>query len=126
MRTRRRRSDELSKSASGPSRPYRRPVPPSGRCRLNRGVALEQFERFDQALESYDRALAARPHFVEAHYNRGNALRQLKLPEEALQSYGRALAVTPDFAEALNNRGLALAELERFDQALESYDRAPS
>jgi tetratricopeptide (TPR) repeat protein len=78
----------------------------------------------DEALASYDRALALRPDSTEALYNRGNSLRQLKRFNEALASYDRALTLRPDYATALSNRGVTLYELKRFDEALANYDRA--
>ena len=87
-------------------------------------VISTQQRRFDEALASYDRALALQPDHAEALCNRGNALRQLKRFDEALESYDRALAARPDDANALNNRGNMLHELKRFDEALASYDRA--
>ena len=90
----------------------------------NRGVALQELKRFDDALASCDCALAIRPDFAEALNNRGNALQGLKRFDSALASYARALAVKPDYFEALNNRGDVLRKLNRFDSALSSYDRA--
>jgi protein O-GlcNAc transferase len=78
----------------------------------------------DDALASYDRALAIRPDFADALNNRGNVLQQLQRFEEALSSYDRALAIRPDHAVALNNRGNSLQALGRFDDSLASYDRA--
>ena len=78
----------------------------------------------EDALASYDQALAIKPDHADALNNRGNALRDLKRPDDALVSYDRALAVKPDYAEALNSRGMVLRELKRFDDALASYDRA--
>jgi len=80
--------------------------------------------RLDEALASYDRALALRPDHAEALRNRGATLHKLKRFDEALASYDRALALWPDYAEALYNRGITLHELKRFDEALASYDRA--
>src|SRR6516165_8562644 len=48
--------------------------------------------RYDEALASYDRALAARTKSAEALYNRGITLKELKRFDEALASYDRALA----------------------------------
>ena len=81
-------------------------------------------KRLDEALASYDKALALKPDYAKAFNNRGNALQDLKRLDEALASYDKALALKPDYAEALNNRGNALRELKRFDEALASYDRA--
>ena len=83
-----------------------------------------ELKRFEEALASYDRALALRPDYAEALSNRGNVLRELMRFEEALESYDRALAVRPDYAEALSNRGVTLQELMRFEEALASYQKA--
>ena len=89
----------------------------------SRGVALQALKRFDQALASYDRALAVRPDYAKALNNRGNVLQALKRFDEALASYDRALAVRPDYTDAINNRGNALRALKRFEEALGSYDQ---
>ena len=44
-------------------------------------------------MASYDRAIALRPEYAEAHDNRGNALIDLKRPEEALASYDKVIAL---------------------------------
>ena len=65
-------------------------------------------KRSEEALASYDKAIALKPDYAEAYNNRGNALMDLKRPEEALASYDKAIALKPDYAEAYNNRGNAL------------------
>ena len=40
----------------------------------NHGYALAKLQRFDEAVAAYDRALALRPEYAEAHSNRGHAL----------------------------------------------------
>ena len=42
-----------------------------------------------EALASYDKAIALKPDYAQAHNNRGAALRDLKRPAEALASYER-------------------------------------
>ncbi len=85
---------------------------------------LEELRRFDEALESYDRAIALRTDYAEAHSNRGVALEKLMRFDEALASLDHALALRPDFAEAHANSGLAQQRLRRFAGALTNYDRA--
>jgi tetratricopeptide (TPR) repeat protein len=80
--------------------------------------------RFDEALASYDRALALRPDHVEALCNSAVTLQELRRFDEALARYDRALALQPHYAQVLNNRGNVLRQLKRFDEALTSYDRA--
>jgi predicted O-linked N-acetylglucosamine transferase (SPINDLY family) len=89
-----------------------------------RGNALRKLGRYDEALLSYDRALALRPDYHAAHYNRSNVLLELDRPDEAVASLDRVLAGNPNDAEALTVRGNALLELGRPEEALASYDRA--
>src|SRR5437879_2939905 len=74
-----------------------------------------------EALESYERALALKPAFVDALNNRGSALKDLGRFDEALESFDRALALKPDLATAHYNRGALLSALKRHDDALASY-----
>jgi protein O-GlcNAc transferase len=85
---------------------------------------LLDLKRAEDALASYDRAIALKPDYAEAYNKRGIALRDLKRPDDALTSYDRAIALKPDYAEAYNNRGNALRDLKRPDDALVSYDKA--
>jgi protein O-GlcNAc transferase len=90
----------------------------------NRGVALEQLNRLDEALTSLDSALAIKPDYADACYNRGIVLLKMQRFDEAVASYDHALAIRPDYAEALSNRGIAMMELNLLDGALASFDRA--
>ena len=98
--------------------------PKNASAQNNRGVSLQALKRLDEALASYDKALALQPDYAEAFYNRGNVLRELKRLDEALASYDKALALKPEHPKAFNNRGNALKELKRIDEALASYDKA--
>jgi tetratricopeptide (TPR) repeat protein len=80
-------------------------------------------DRYEEAVESCDRALALRPNYPEALANRSAALHKLGRPAEGLASADAALAVRPD-PEALANRGLALWQLGRLDEALAATDLA--
>ena len=111
---RRRWRASTERSRSGPTMPRRSTT--AAMC--SRPQAPEE------ALASYDKALALKPDYAEALNNRGNALMTSSAPQEALASYDRALALKPDYAEAFNNRGNALKELKRPEEALASYDKA--
>lgn len=104
----------------------RHPVSKSDNAEIlnNRGVALRDLGRSDEALEHYQRALVLKPDYPEALNNRGVALHDLGRFDEALESYQRALALRSDYPEALNNRGVTLHDLSRVNDALESYERA--
>lgn len=90
----------------------------------NLGLALQHLKRFEEALGSFDVALALKPDYVQALNNRGVALQNLRRPEDALVSFDRALALKPNYLETLTNRGIALHALKRPEEALASFDRA--
>ncbi len=90
----------------------------------NLGTMLARMNRPEDALKSYDRAIALKPDYAEAFNNRGMILRGLKRIPEALDSFARAIALKPDFALAWNNQGIALGELGRPEEALASFERA--
>ena len=50
----------------------------------NRGNILQMFDRLDEAVASYDRALELKPDYADASNNRGNALKGLGRIDEAL------------------------------------------
>ncbi len=87
---------------------------------------LDALGTYEEAVASYDRALALRPRYAEAWSNRGNALNHMLRHEEALASCDRALAIDPAHAEAWSNRGNALEFLHRFDEALTCYEKVIS
>ena len=90
----------------------------------NKGNALRELNRLDEALASYDYAIVLKPDYAEAYFNRGNTLFDLKRLDEALASYDRAIVLNPDYTEAYFNRGNVLQNIKRLEEALESYDRA--
>ena len=52
-----------------------------------RGVVLAKLHRFDEALASYDAALAAAPDRVDIEVNRGTALLELGRFDEAIAGF---------------------------------------
>jgi predicted O-linked N-acetylglucosamine transferase (SPINDLY family) len=90
----------------------------------NRGNALQRLKRFDDALASYDRALAARPDYPEALNARALALQELKRHDEALTACERAIAARPGYPEALYLRGSILRAMNRSEDARAAYAAA--
>jgi len=91
---------------------------------LNRGAVLQELEQWEEALASYEQALALHPAFAAVYFNRGNALQSLQRLDEALASYNQAIAIQPDYHDAWLNRGNLLVRLKQWDAALASYNRA--
>jgi predicted O-linked N-acetylglucosamine transferase (SPINDLY family) len=90
----------------------------------NRGAALAALRRLEEAVASYERAVALAPDYVEALFNRGNALAELGRLDVALASYDAAIARAPHHAAACAQRGNVLHRMQRFAEAVTSFDRA--
>ncbi|MGM3305586.1 tetratricopeptide repeat protein [Anabaena sp. WFMT] len=91
---------------------------------IQKGHKLFNLQRYENAIESYDKAIAIKPYKYEAWYNRGLALAELEKYEEAIASYDKAIAIKPDYHEALYRQGVALRQLHRYTEAIASYDKA--
>jgi tetratricopeptide (TPR) repeat protein len=66
---------------------------------------LQELRRYEDAVASYDKAIALKPDFAEACGSRGNSLRDLKRYEEAVASYNKAIELKPEFSLASENLG---------------------
>ena len=79
------------------SRSIRRP-----RARHNLlGLALQRLGRGEEALASFDAAIARQADHAEAHGNRAGVLADLGRHDEAIASYDRAVALQPALARRL-------------------------
>lgn len=84
---------------------------------FDRGNALLQSRRLEEALASYDQALAIAPDHAAAHAQRGGVLKLMKRPAEAEDDLRRALALDSDLFDAHYNLGNLLRETRRFSEA---------
>ncbi len=83
----------------------------------NKGIALTNLERYDEAIKNFDKAIKVKPNHTNAYNNKGNTLGN---PE----SFDKFLKMKPDHAGAYYGKGIALTNLERYDEALECFDKA--
>ncbi|MCV3217064.1 tetratricopeptide repeat protein, partial [Plectonema radiosum NIES-515] len=90
----------------------------------NRGIALRNLGRLEEAIASYDKALEFKPDKDTAWYNRGNALRNLGRYEDAIASYDKALEFKPDKDEAFYNKACCYALQGNIEQAIENLQVA--
>lgn len=91
---------------------------------FNRGIALMNLNRFEEAVSNYDNLLAIQSNYPEAHNNRGNALQELKNFTAAVASYDNPIRFNSNYAEAYNNRASAYKNLKIYPAALADFDQA--
>jgi protein O-GlcNAc transferase len=85
---------------------------------FDRGNALAEQDRIEEALTFLDRGLGVRPDDVRVLCRRAALLKRAWRADEALLSLERALAVKPDSPDALVSRALILRTLGDAPQAL--------
>ena len=90
----------------------------------NLGIAYQKLGQVDEALESFDKAIVAKPDFASAHHNRANLLREAKRYPEARESYDRALTLQPDNPLIHANYATLLYDLHEYQAALQALDGA--
>ena len=98
--------------------------PGSARAHAKMGLALAGQGRLEEALASYDRAVALEPDRAVTHLGRARALAGTGRSDEALAAYDRALEIDPSLAEAHLRKGDLLAGMGRAHDALASCDSA--
>lgn len=113
-----------SRQSGGRRTPRRELKPDHAGAQNNLGVALYERSQFEEALSSYDRAIALQGDLAQAHSNRGNALQRLNRIAEAELAYRRAIELQPTFADAWNNLGACLRELRRWEEAEVVYRKS--
>ena len=90
----------------------------------DQGNALQNLERYEEAIASFDRAIEINPDFHFAWLLKGDALRDLERYEEAITSYDCAIEINSGDDYAWLFRGRALRQLEQYEEAIASFDRA--
>jgi predicted O-linked N-acetylglucosamine transferase (SPINDLY family) len=99
-------------------------APRDVRAHILVGMALERLERPDEALTSFDSAIACDPGSADAQACRADVLSALGRRAEAVAAYDAALALRSESVADWCNRGVVLHELGRDLDAVASFDRA--
>jgi tetratricopeptide (TPR) repeat protein len=92
--------------------------------RLEEGVTLSDFKRYEEELAAYEQAIRLDPTDAHAYFSKGNALYMLKRYEEALAAYEQAIRLDPTNADYYYMKGHLLYNLKRYKKALTAYEQA--
>jgi tetratricopeptide (TPR) repeat protein len=71
---------------------------------LNKANVLQDLQKYDEALQYYDKVLAIDPKDIDALYDKASVLEDLERYDEALQYYDKVLAIDPKDIDAMNNK----------------------
>ncbi len=90
---------------------------------LSAGISLSTLERFNEAVNCYNRSLEINPD-ANCWLNKGLSLSHLERHLEALESFDKAILLRPDYFTALRSKVYSLIELGRYQEAVDCIDRA--
>ena len=91
---------------------------------FERGLKQAQIGELEEAIASWDAAIAIEPTMAPAWHNRGSALGNMGRLEEALLNFQEAATHNPEDAYIWFNHGMVLEALDRNVQAIPSYEKA--
>ncbi|WP_433973245.1 tetratricopeptide repeat protein [Tunturiibacter lichenicola] len=88
------------------------------------GVALYQHGYLEQAAESFQQVIAAKPNDPEGYYNLGTLNLRKNDFKQARQYLQQTLKLRPDYPEAWNNLGMMAAQEGHPDEAIQSFQQS--
>ena len=84
---------------------------------------MEQHERYEEAIEWAEKAIALRPDCGLSHYNLANAQRELGRVPEAIENYENALRLKPDHAKTVWNLGICHLLAGNFQEGWQLFEQ---
>ncbi|CAD8055013.1 unnamed protein product [Paramecium primaurelia] len=99
---------------------------------IDKGQQLSQLEKYEEAIECFDKAILMDSKLLSSYLNKGQALKRLKKYQEAIECYEKAIQINPKSSPAWNNKGnwflmslgQVLCYLKKYKEALQCYDIA--
>lgn len=92
----------------------------------NKGNELQKANKFDEAVKSYDQALAIDPKDFKSFYQKGLALSKLDKSDDAIKAFNQAIAENDSLAPAYIAIGGLLTTKKDYEGALKNYEKALS
>jgi tetratricopeptide (TPR) repeat protein len=89
-----------------------------------KGALLQHLRRFDEAANSYKRALNLNPNKARNWFEYGRLLEKLGKTKEALYGIEKGLEIEPEDDDAWRKKGELLEKLQRQEEAISAYLKA--
>ena len=98
--------------------------PQKGRPYNNRGLAFAKEEKFDLALNDFNKSIELSPNYVPAYYNRGIIFAKEKKYDKAIIDFNKAMDFESNDAKSYTNRGVIFMSKNKYDKALNDFNKA--
>jgi len=88
------------------------------------GNGFMKQQKFDDAIQSYNKAIEIDPKNAVFYCNRAAAQTGKEAFDRALTDCRKALEIDPDYSKAYSRMGLTYSKMEAYDSAVECYEKA--
>lgn len=86
------------------------------------GVGFLNTEQYENAFQSFKKAIKLKVDYIDAYFNLAKAQRALGNFHDAINTYSRCISLNPGYAPAFSNRGnIYLEDLNKYEMALLDY-----
>ncbi|CAK77044.1 unnamed protein product (macronuclear) [Paramecium tetraurelia] len=93
---------------------------------LNEGAVLKSLNKYQEAIECYDKVISINPKYYVSWNNKGTSLQSLKKFQDAIECFNQAISINPKYYVSWNNKGNALQNLTNYQEAIDCYEKAIS
>ena len=90
----------------------------------NEATILAHYNRYEEAISYYDKALEFNSDDYWTWHNRGCVLEKLGRYEESIVSYNNALNIKSNLHQSWHSQGYVLGKLGRYEEAIKSFEKA--
>ncbi|OPF20296.1 hypothetical protein B1L04_02545 [Microcystis aeruginosa KW] len=90
---------------------------------VNRGILYRRQQKYELALDDYNKAIKLNPNHANAYNNRGNLYQDLQKYELALDDFNKAIEINPNFAILYYNRGNLYYNQKKYELALSDINK---
>ncbi len=91
--------------------------PEKSRIYFDKGMDYLYHSQFEEAIESFDKAIQYHPENHEAYFYRGCARYNIFQREDALADYNKTIELNPNYLQAYFNIGLYYRSINDYDMA---------
>ena len=90
---------------------------------LRKGAGLIHHDKFDEAIDEFNKVIAADPKSASAYYNLGFAYDKKGDPAKAIANFTKAIEIDATLTDAYYNRGFAYYKKGDFNNAIADYNK---
>ncbi|UJX41268.1 LysM peptidoglycan-binding domain-containing protein [Desulfovibrio sp. JY] len=91
---------------------------------FEKGIEFGKQNKFQKAVESFDKAIKLNPNRADFFASRGHAHYYMKQYAKAIDDYTKAIEKNPNFALAYSMRGLSRTRSGHYQQAIADFNKA--